>query len=211
MFHELISLACASHPQGHKMASLLPGFCLHFRPKKKGKKWHGGRNHICVRKAKLGTSLVVQGLRIRLPMQGTMGSIPGRGTKIPRATGQLNPCATSREPACRNYRAHVPQLQSPHALEPVPQRRACALQHKIPRAATKTRHSQKIKINIKKKKRKAKLSQESPADFCSGFIGHNRVTWSVLATRGWEESVPVGTLSTWTKSGLYQEKRKRKK
>ena len=28
---------------------------------------------------------------------GDPGSIPGRGTKIPHATGQLSPCATTRE------------------------------------------------------------------------------------------------------------------
>ena len=31
---------------------------------------------------------------------GDMGSIPGRGTKIPHATGQLSSCTL--EPACRN-------------------------------------------------------------------------------------------------------------
>ena len=39
------------------------------------------------------------------------GSIPSQGTKIPHAAGQLNPCATTTELACR-------KLQSPHALEP---------------------------------------------------------------------------------------------
>ena len=28
---------------------------------------------------------------------GDAGSIPGRGTKIPHATGQLSPCATTTE------------------------------------------------------------------------------------------------------------------
>ena len=31
-----------------------------------------------------------------------IGSIPGQGTKIPHATGQLGPSATSNEPACHN-------------------------------------------------------------------------------------------------------------
>ena len=31
------------------------------------------------------TSLVVQGLKIHLPMQGTQGLIPGRGTKVPHS------------------------------------------------------------------------------------------------------------------------------
>ena len=31
------------------------------------------------------------------------GSIPGRGTKIPHATGQLSPCTTTREkPVCHH-------------------------------------------------------------------------------------------------------------
>ena len=40
------------------------------------------------------TSLVVQWQRIRLPMQGT--AVPWSG-KIPHATGQLSPCATTNE------------------------------------------------------------------------------------------------------------------
>ena len=62
---------------------------------------------------------------------GDAGLIPGQGTKIPRATGQLSPCATTTELACLNKRARMPQttepmrpgapapqLQSPCALEP---------------------------------------------------------------------------------------------
>ena len=62
---------------------------------------------------------------------GDMGSIPGWGTKIPHAVGQLSPCTTTTEPALLNWRAHMPQtteptcsgarasqLQSPHTLEP---------------------------------------------------------------------------------------------
>ena len=51
---------------------------------------------------------------------GDVGSIPGQGTKIPHAAGQLSLCATTTElapqlePTCR-------KLQSPRALEPVPQ------------------------------------------------------------------------------------------
>ena len=36
---------------------------------------------------------------------GDTGSIPGWGIKISHATGQLNPCATTREAMCYNYRA----------------------------------------------------------------------------------------------------------
>ena len=49
---------------------------------------------------------------------GDAGSIPGWGTKIPHAEGQLTPCATTtdlsastREPACH-------KVQSPDTLEP---------------------------------------------------------------------------------------------
>ena len=49
----------------------------------------------------LGTSLVAQLLRICLPMQGH-GFEPWSG-KIPHAAEQLSPCATTTEPACRNY------------------------------------------------------------------------------------------------------------
>ena len=45
-----------------------------------------------------GTSLVVQWLTICLPMQQIMGSIPGRGTKTPRALGQLSPVHCNRDP-----------------------------------------------------------------------------------------------------------------
>ena len=45
-----------------------------------------------------GTSLVVQQLVRNLPFNaGDAGSIPGQGTKIPDAAGQLSPHATTRE------------------------------------------------------------------------------------------------------------------
>ena len=37
-----------------------------------------------------------------------MGSIPGQGTKIPRAMDQLSPSTTTAEPVCS--RARLPQL-----------------------------------------------------------------------------------------------------
>ena len=59
---------------------------------------------------------------------GDVGLIPGWGTKIPHATGQLNPCDTTTEPACP--RPHVPHLvRSPLATM------------KIPHATPKTRHN----------------------------------------------------------------------
>ena len=47
------------------------------------------------------------------------GSIPGRGIKIPYATGQLSPRATTTEPraSTREPECHK-KLQSPQALEP---------------------------------------------------------------------------------------------
>ena len=58
------------------------------------------------------------GLVIKNPPSnaGHRGSIPGWGTKIPHAAGQLSPRATTTEPTC-------PKLQSPH----VPNYRAHAL------------------------------------------------------------------------------------
>ena len=41
---------------------------------------------------------------------GDVGSIPGQGTKIPHAAGQLSPRATTTEPV--HSRAHVLQLLS---------------------------------------------------------------------------------------------------
>ena len=55
---------------------------------------------------------------------GDASSIPGRGTKIPHAAGQLSLHAATSEP--------VPQLE----------RNPCATTN-IPHAATKTQHSQK--------------------------------------------------------------------
>ena len=40
---------------------------------------------------------------------GDTGSIPGQGTKIPHAVGQLNPCATTTKPKCPE--ACMPQLE----------------------------------------------------------------------------------------------------
>ena len=49
---------------------------------------------------------------------GDLGSIPGRGTKILHAVGQLSPRTTTIELACLNGRAACCKLQSPCALEP---------------------------------------------------------------------------------------------
>ena len=44
---------------------------------------------------------------------GDMGLIPGLGTKIPHATGQLSPWATTTEPTRLNLRACMPQTTEP--------------------------------------------------------------------------------------------------
>ena len=44
---------------------------------------------------------------------GDVGSIPGRGTKISHAAGQLSPYATTTELACLNERACMPQTTEP--------------------------------------------------------------------------------------------------
>ena len=49
---------------------------------------------------------------------GDAGQIPGRGTKIPHAVGQLSPHAATTEPS--RFRARVPQLESPHAATTEP-------------------------------------------------------------------------------------------
>ena len=41
------------------------------------------------------------------------GSIPGRGTRIPHAAGQLSSRATTTEHACLNERAFKPQTAEP--------------------------------------------------------------------------------------------------
>ena len=51
---------------------------------------------MALKNMKKGASLVVQWLRIRLPMQGTVFE-PWSG-KIPHAAEQLSPCATTTKP-----------------------------------------------------------------------------------------------------------------
>ena len=49
---------------------------------------------------------------------GDVGSIPGWGTKMPHAAGQLSPRAATTEPA--HSRAHMPQLESLCAITTEP-------------------------------------------------------------------------------------------
>ena len=69
---------------------------------------------------------------------GDVGWMPGWGTKILRATGQLSPCAPARESPCT-------ETTKPCAPEPeahVPQEEASALQlEKSPCDTRKTQHS----------------------------------------------------------------------
>ena len=65
---------------------------------------------------------------------GDASSIPGWGTTIPHATGQLSLHTTTKEPACCNYRAHAlwslrTQLESPCTATTEPMRsETCAPQ-----------------------------------------------------------------------------------
>ena len=61
---------------------------------------------------------------------GDMSSIPGQGTEIPRAAGQLSFCAATTEPTCSG--AWLPQEKSLHISSA-----------KVPHVATETQHSQK--------------------------------------------------------------------
>ena len=48
------------------------------------------KSYIGKKKSYIGTSLEVQRLRLHLPMQGCVGSIPGQGIKIPHASWPKN-------------------------------------------------------------------------------------------------------------------------
>ena len=63
---------------------------------------------------------------------GDSGSIPGRGTEVLHARGQLSPHTATTEPARFTIR-HTTTREKP----------ACRNERKILRAATKTRRSQK--------------------------------------------------------------------
>ena len=46
---------------------------------------------------------------------GDSGSIPGQGTRIPRAMGKQSLCASATESMCPNLRSHVPHCKIPCA------------------------------------------------------------------------------------------------
>ena len=85
--------------------------------------------HLHIRLLIIGTSLVAQWLRIRLPMQGTrVQALVWDGPTCRRATKPVrhNYWACTLEPTSHNYGAHEPQLRSPsattteaHVLQPL--------------------------------------------------------------------------------------------
>ncbi|TEA37244.1 hypothetical protein DBR06_SOUSAS10010020, partial [Sousa chinensis] len=58
--------------------------------------------HVIYKCTNMGTSLVVQWLRLHAPSAGSRGSIPGQGTRshMHAATKSLH--ATTKEPICHN-------------------------------------------------------------------------------------------------------------
>ena len=89
---------------------------------------------------------------------GDVGVIPGLGTKIPRAAGQLGPRATATELAHRNYRAHVPQTTEPMR----PGARAPQLERENPHAATREKPTHRKKEHTHCNKRDPVCLNEDP-------------------------------------------------
>ena len=124
--------------------------CCMVQPKNKKKK----RKRKKLKQNKTGTSLVVQWLRIRLPMQGTQfRSLVGE-LRSHITTGQLSPrhnywaralesqCATTREKSARhNEEYHRERSRMPQQRSHVPQLR--------PYAAKKKKERKKINNKIK--------------------------------------------------------------
>ena len=73
---------------------------------------------------------------------GDMGLIPGLGTKIPHALGQLSLCSATTEPVLCNKRSHHNEKASTATGEEL----LLARTRESPRAARETQCSQKIKI-----------------------------------------------------------------
>ena len=92
-----------------------------------------------------------------------VGSIPGWGTKIPHATGQLSLHATTTELARLNERAHVLQTTEPmrpgaHApwspRNTTREEKTCTPQlERSPHITTKSLHATKTRRSQKKKKK----------------------------------------------------------
>ena len=62
-----------------------------------------------------GTSLVAQQLRLRDPIAGGLGSIPGQGTRSYMHEATKSSHSATKEPTGCNWGAHVLQLRSPPA------------------------------------------------------------------------------------------------
>ena len=102
-------------------------------------------------KSVTGTILLVQWLRIHLPIKGTL--VQSLVQKNATCHGQLSPCATTTEPmlqsACSATRSHCSEkpMHCNQRIAPL-----AATKENI-RAATKTQHSQKLTLQTKKKKK----------------------------------------------------------
>ena len=73
---------------------------------------------------------------------GDAGSIPGWGTKIPHAAGQLSLCATTTEPTRHNEREKNPHATTREKPTCCRKQREARAATKSPHAATKTQCSQ---------------------------------------------------------------------
>ena len=58
--------------------------------------------NIKIKETRIGTSLVVQRLRLHAPNAGGLGSIPGQGTRSHMHASTKSSHATTKEPACHN-------------------------------------------------------------------------------------------------------------
>ena len=101
-----------------------------------------------IKNACVGTSLVAQWLRIRLPMQGTR--VRALVWEDPTCRGATKPVrhnywACALKPVSHSYWARVPQLLKPARLEPVlrSKRSPHTATRGSPRTAAKIQHSQK--------------------------------------------------------------------
>ena len=88
------------------------GRCTH------GRTWGTRAPVVCIKNG-TGTSLVVQRLRIHLPMQGTRDRALVRKSRGATKPVRHNYWACTLEPMSHNYWAHKPQLLKPAHLQPV--------------------------------------------------------------------------------------------
>ena len=100
-----------SFPQGENDGSLSWSKCLRAEVSIGIFMWNPILKNCCLKEPSLGTSTVVQWLRLSVPSAGGLGSLPGQGTR-------------SHKP---QLRVHRPGLNIPHATTKI----------KTPSAATK--------------------------------------------------------------------------